>query len=283
MHGGRRGSLTLGVGVIAAVLLGAGTIWWIRPPGDAPTSGLLLGLLPVRSTLHSFARVDLDGAAPLEAAAVVLIPSFPGSTTSQYAEVIAQFDRWRRRYSIVYQRRLLGEVPVSVDAGRILGERDGVLFGSVTDGGRWVVRVVGQFRGRVVVLTEVDARERISLADPLVVVRGDDQALRWDGAHFVSHPLPAPAPPPVSVTWRYGFRHGAVLAHTDRVLLMPRQILRLQRIGGGTTPIIVPDSRLDIVENGYRARRPGTYSIRLLIPFTLDADAYVLTVQVAEP
>ena len=39
---------------------------------------------------------------------------------------------------------------------------------------------------------------------------------------------------------------------------------------GGPTPIIIPDARLDIVEQGYRARQPGTYTIRILLPSAPD-------------
>jgi len=49
-----------------------------------------------------------------------------------------------------------------------------------------------------------------------------------------------------------------------------RQPVRLALNGGGPTPVIIPDVRLDILEQGYRARKPGTYTIRILLPFAPD-------------
>ena len=49
-----------------------------------------------------------------------------------------------------------------------------------------------------------------------------------------------------------------------------RQPVRLALSSGGPTPIIIPDARLDIVEQGYRARWPGTYTIRILLPSDPD-------------
>src|SRR3990172_9467180 len=282
MHAGRRGSLTLGAGVIVATLAALGAVWWTRPPSNLIATAQILGPLPVRSRLHSLVQVDLDGGAPLEAAAIVMIPPFPGEGASAYTEIIVQHNRWRRRFEIVFQRPLSGMVPVSVDAGRILGNRDGVLFQGVTDEGRWSFHVVGQATGRIVVLTEGDSLERVTLADPLVIDRGSGQALEWNDERFVPRPLPAFTTPPAGLTWRSAMRSGVVMARTSRLVLALRQTLRLHRVGGGTTPIVVADPHLDVVENGFRARQPGTYSIRLLSPFTLTEEVYVLTVIVSD-
>lgn len=284
MHAGRRGSLTLGAGVIAAALVALGAaIWWFSPRSNLMTTTQVLAVLPPRSTLHSFVQADLEPGPPLEAAAVALIPPFPGAGDPGYTEIVARYDRWRRRLQIVYREPLSAAVPVSVDAGYVYGPREAVLFQRVTDDGRWTYRVVGMSGGRATILTQGTSADRMALADPLLIGPAAGEALRWDGASFVSAPPPpAVSGPGPSVVWRYVLRSGTVWARTDQVMLRPRQVLRLHRVGGGPTPIILPDARLDLVENGYRARRPGTYAIRVLIPFSSAEETYVLTIRVAD-
>src|SRR5574341_1827424 len=264
MFAQRRGNLTLGAGLIAAALAALGAVWWSYPPSTVMTTTQVLAALPPRSTLHSFVLADLESGPPLEAAAVALIPSFPGAADPGYTEIVARYDRWRHRLQIVYREPLSAAVPVSVDAGYVYGSREAVLFQRVTDDGHWAYRVVGMSGGRAAVLTQGTSADRMALADPLLIGPAAGEALRWDGARFVSTPQPpAVSRPGPSVVWRFVLRSGAVWAWTDHVMLRPRQVLRLHRVGGGPTPIILPDARLDLVENGYRARRPGTYAIRV--------------------
>ncbi len=274
-----RASRVLAAGLTAAALA-AVAWWWARPPAALLTAGQVVALMPTGSSLHSLARLDVDGGAPADVAAVVRIPPFPGARRSGYTELVARYNRWRHRLEVVFQRPLLEAVPVSVDAGRIIGGRDGAVFQSLDDDGRWSYRVVGLFNGAVAILAAGDSSQRVVLADPLVVDRGRAHALVWDGTTFVQAAVPPVAPIPSTLTWRFRMHNGAVAARTNRVTLSPRQILQVLPVGGGQTPIVIADPRLDIVENGFRTRHEGIYTIRILVSSTPIENAYVLTVVV---
>jgi hypothetical protein len=279
---GRRRLGAFGAGAALAALA-AGILWWTAPPRSAITAAQIVALWPSGSALHSLARLDLDGASPQDAAAVVAVPRFPGAAPSGYVEVIARYDRWRHRLELIYQQPQPSAIPISVDAGRILGDRDGALFQTLREDGAWSYRIVGLGGLSVRVLAEGETAERIRLADPLVIDRGAGRALVWAGIRFTSRAMPPLESPPPALTWRFAMRNGMVVASTNHVTLRPRQILRVQAVGGGTTPIVIADSRFDVVENGFRARHAGTYSIRVLAAYTPTESAYVLTVFVSEP
>ncbi|HEY3248568.1 MAG TPA: hypothetical protein VGK88_09805, partial [bacterium] len=265
---------------LVAAALAAIVVWWTRPPAAPITAGQILALMPAGSTLHSLARVNLDGAPPLEAAVVIAVPPFPGARRAGYTDVITRYNRWTHRIDVVYRETLSGGVPVSVDAGRLLGDRDAVLFQAVSDTGRWSYRVVGLVGGTARVLVNAESSDRVTIADPRLVDRGRGRALVWNGSGFSETAMVPPAAVPPTLTWRFRFRSGAVVSRTDHVSLAPRQILRVQPVGGGTTPIVIADPRFDIVENGFRARQEGVYTVRVLASSTPTENAYVLTVVV---
>jgi hypothetical protein len=264
-------------GLLAA--LAAAVVWWTRPPAAVITTGQVLALLPPGSTLHSLARLDLDGAPPLEIAAVAGIPRFPGSRAFDYVEQVVRYNRWRHRFDVLYQHPA-ESIPISVDAGRLLGDREAALFQVLRDDQRWAYRVVGVTGGAVAVLAEGVSAQRVLIADPLLIDPAAGRALAWNGAGFLPRALPPFDPLPPAVTWRFSMRNGMVAARTNRVMLRPRQILRVQAVGGGTTPIVIADPRFDVVENGFRARHEGLYTIRVLAAYTPTENAYVLTVAV---
>lgn len=132
------------------------------------------------------------------------------------------------------------------------------------------------------VIREGRSSGQLRLAGSLLIENGDQpKAFTWDGRRMIEQPAPAEASPvPASVTWRYGVRQGKVVARTSMVRLQPRQILRVSGVGGGATSIVIPDPRLDVLEVGYRQRMPGTYTIRIVTPFTPLEQAYTLIVVV---
>jgi hypothetical protein len=266
-------------GLLAVLAAAAAVMWWTRPPAAAITTGQVLALLPPGSTLHSLARLDLDGAPPLEIAAVAGIPRFPGSRAFDYVEYVVRYNRWRHRLDVLYQHPV-GSIPISVDAGRLLGDREAALFQALRDDRRWAYRVVGMAGGAVTVLAEGASAERVIVADPLLIDPAAGRALAWNGTGFLPRALPPFDPLPPAVTWRFSMRNGMVVSRTNRVALRLRQILRIQAVGGGTTPIIIADPRFDVVENGFRARYEGVYTIRVLAAYTPTENAYVLTVAV---
>ncbi|MGH2348463.1 MAG: hypothetical protein ACRDFT_03230 [bacterium] len=272
-------SFGIGAAGLFAALAAAGAVWWTRPPAAAITTGQILGLLPSGSTLHSLARLDLDGAPPLEVAAVAGVPRFPGSRAFEYVELIVRYNRWRHRLDVLY-RHPVGSIPISVDAGRLLGDREAALFQALRDDRRWAYRVVGVAGGAVTILAEGVSAERVVVADPVLIDRAAGEALAWNGTGFRPRPLPPVDPLPPAVTWRFSMRNGMVVSRTNHLTLRPRQILRVQAVGGGTTPIVIADPRFDVVENGFRARHEGVYAIRVLAAYTPTENAYVLTVAV---
>lgn len=235
--------------------LAAAVLWWPSVPPPI-TASQILAMLPPGSSVHSLVRLEMDGRGPAEAAVVARIPSYPGAREYVPTALVYRYARLSRRYREAYRAPSPGAVPFSADAGPATGSREAALFSGLDDDGALRYRFVGLTRGRAVVLRE--AR-----------VAG---ALRPDG-------IP-PAPP--AVVWRYAVRGGTVLARTSVVRLRPRQPLRVVAVGGGPASVVLPDSRFDVVESGYRQRTPGTYRIRIVTGFTPPEAAYVLTV-IVEP
>ncbi len=196
----------------------------------------------------------MDGRRPLETAVVAVVPAFPGATESSYYGFILGFDRWRRRYVRQYAEPLLGPIPLSPDAVPIAGGREAAIFSALRDDGSRVYQVVESNRGRLALVHQSVPGQMIA-------------------------ELPV-APP--GVTWRYGVRAGTISARTAVLRLRPRQPVRLVASGGGPTPIVIPDARLDVLEQGYRARKDGVYTIRILLPFAPDQDT-TLTLVVESP
>lgn len=263
-----------------ALLAAAGVGWWTQLPGAQLTAGQVQELLPPGSTLHSFARVDLDGRPPQEVAVVAGVPRVPGGSFTYY-EFVFQYDPWRHRMVRAYAQPLSGPLALSVDGGRVIGNREAAIFVALHEDGVRSYRVVGSDGRSIRVLYAGHVMGRLFVADPLLIEASDPpRALAWDGRAFRGQPAPSSLPwARPGLLWRYSVRHGTVIARTAMVRLQPRQTLRLVATGGGSGAIVVPDLRLDVVENGgFRARVPGTYRIRLLIPFAPEDTPYVLTV-----
>ncbi len=196
----------------------------------------------------------MDGLPPLETAAVAVVPAFPGAAEGTYYGFLVEFDRWRRRYVREYAEPLPGPIPLSPDAVPISGAREAAVFGALLEDGNRVTRVVESVRGRLATLDEPETRR---------LVAG------------------IPAAPP-GVTWRYRIRGGTISAQTGVLRVRPRQPVQLVAGGGGPTPIVIPDARLDVLEQGYRARKDGVYTIRILVPFAPGQDT-TLTIIVESP
>ncbi len=246
----------MALGLIAAglVVVSALSAWTWSPAAPPPSVTQLQGLLPRGSLLHSLVRLEMDGSSPLETAVVAVVPAFPGAAESTYYGFIFGFDKWRRRYVRQYAESLPGPIPLSPDAVPIAGGREAAILGALRDDGSRVYQVVESNRGRLVLVHQ-------SVADQVIAE------------------LPV-APP--GVTWRYGVRASTSSARTAVLRLRPRQPVRLVASGGGPTPIIIPDARLDVLEQGYRARKDGVYTIRILLPFAPDHDT-TLTIVVESP
>lgn len=244
--------------VLAGVSLAgaaAALLWWPSAPPPI-TANQILALLPPGSSVHSLVRLEMDGRGPAEAAVVARIPFYPGSQDLIPTTLVYRYDRLGRRFRDVYRAPAPGVVPFSADVDEVAGGRETAVFSGLDDDGALRYRVIGLARGRAAVLREARAAG----------------ALRPEG-------IP-PAPP--AVTWRYAVRGGTVVAQTSVVRLRPRQPLRVAASGGGPASVVLPDSRLDIVEAGYRQRTPGTYRIRIVTGFTPPEASYVLTV-IVEP
>lgn len=183
---------------------------------------------------------------------VVRIPAFPGAQEFIYTALIFRYDRLRREFVEVYRAATPGRVPFSVDAVRLLSGRDIVVFSGLSDEGIRAVEIVRLERGLGTRLSETDARKIVG---------------------EVPQPVPA-------VTWRYAVRNGAVVARTAMVRLNVRQTLRVQASGGGPASVVLPDPRMDVVENGFRAREPGRYRIRVVTGLLPVEEAYSLIVAV---
>ena len=272
----------VGIAVVAAI--------WTRPPAGPLTAGQVQNLLPPGSTLHSLVRLEMDGRPPLEVAALAAIPLYPGAQDFTYYTFVFAYDRWRQRFARAYAQPLQGPLPLSVDAGRVLGDREAAIFNALHEDGTRSYRVVGSVGRGITLIHEGRLVGKLVVAEPLLIEDGDrpfDQAqgrrraLAWDGRSFREDSSPPVVPPaPGGMTWRYTVRNGTVAARTSSVRLYPRQTLRLAASGGGPVAVVIPDARLDILENGFRARTPGTYTIRILIPFVPIEHQYTLTVLV---
>lgn len=278
--------------IVFGVVAAGAAAWMIsnRPSATPPSVAQIQDLLPAGSVLHSLARLEINGRPPREVAVVVGIPSFPGAGGYAYYGFIFARDRWRGRIVSAYAGPLPGTLPLSVDAGRLIGKHEAALFGAAHDDGAASYRVVAMRRsGRAQVL-ELHTTGRIIVVDPVLVelVRRPDgpkaeRILAWNGRRFQERADLAPVRlPPPSRTWYYGVRNRLITAPVSVVRLQVRQPLRVSGTGPGRpSAIVVPDQGLDQVESGYRARRPGTYRIRFLLPFS-SQDAFVLTVIVED-
>ncbi len=269
------GGLVLGAVFVAAYAAS-------RTPRAPLTLGDVATLLPRGSEVHSFVRMDLDARLPSAVAVLAIIPRAPGVQETTYQTYVFAYDRWRQRYREVYTAALPGPVPMSVDAGRVLGQRDAAIFSALQDDGTQSYRIVGWGPGGVGVLYEGHVAGALRVADPLLIEQGPRQrALGWDGHGFRERPVPGTLPPtPRGITWHYSVRGDTILARSSSVVLGLRQPLRLEGARGGPIPIVLADSRLDLLETGYRARSPGTYTIRIWLPYLPIDQAYPLTVVV---
>jgi len=270
--------------LLAAVLvLTAAAVAWTRPTPPPLSLTQVQRLLPAGGTMHSLARLDMDGRAPQEVAVVAIVPRHPGARDIVYYSAVFAYDRWHRQFTRIYEA-LLPSTPISVDAGRLLGHRDAAVFAAVLPDGTWSYRVVGSVHGRVAVVHEGRVKGRTFIADPFLIEEGErPRVLIWEGRRFGERPHVDFTPAP-SRTWRYGLRNGKVVASTSMVRLVPRQILHVARAGGGPSTSVIPDVRLDVVEGGgYRTRAPGIYTIRVASPFVPGDAAYVLTLVVNAP
>ncbi|HET6948688.1 MAG TPA: hypothetical protein VFJ45_12840 [bacterium] len=256
--------------------------WWNAAPPPL-SANQVLALLPQGSSVHSLVRLEMDGRPPSEVAVVARIPSFPRSTEFAAEARLYQYDRLRRHFTTAYRAESPGAVPFSADAARVLAGRDAAVFSGLHDDGTLGYRIVGLVRGRAAVLREQRLTGTVHLVEPAVIERRGEavHALRWNGGSWIPDGTARTIPEaPAGVTWRYAVRNGQVLARTNVVHLRRRQPLRVLAAGGGPATVVLADSRLDVVEAGFRQREPGTYRIRIVTGFTPPEAAYVLTVVV---
>lgn len=256
--------------------------WWNAAPPPL-SANQVLALLPQGSSVHSLVRLEMDARPPSEVAVVARIPSFPRSTEFAAEARLYQYDRLRRHFTTAYRAENPGAVPFSADAARVLAGRDAAVFSGLHDDGTLGYRIVGLVRGRAAVLREQRLAGTVHLVEPAVIERRGEavHALRWNGGSWIPDGTARTIPEaPAGVTWRYAVRNGQVLARTNVVHLRRRQPLRVLAAGGGPATVVLADSRLDVVETGFRQREPGTYRIRIVTGFTPPDAAYVLTVVV---
>lgn len=256
--------------------------WWNAAPPPL-SANQVLALLPQGSSVHSLVRLEMDARPPSEVAVVARIPSFPRSTEFAAEARLYQYDRLRRHFTTAYRAENPGAVPFSADAARVLAGRDAAVFSGLHDDGTLGYRIVGLVRGRAAVLREQRLAGTVHLVEPAVIERRGEavHALRWNGGSWIPDGTARTIPEaPAGVTWRYAVRNGQVLARTNVVHLRRRQPLRVLAAGGGPATVVLADSRLDVVEAGFRQREPGTYRIRIVTGFTPPDAAYVLTVVV---
>ncbi len=232
----------------------ASLVAWTWPPAGPPSVGDVQRLMPRGGQLRGLVRLEATGAPPLETAAVAVVPRFPGAVDTAYYGVVVAYDPWRRRAARVYAEPLPGPIPLSPDAARIGGRREAAIFHAMRPDGTRVHEVVAFTQGR----------------------------WRRLNAPASEHLLAAVPDAPPGITWRFRARNGVISAPSRVLRVQVRQPVRIVASGGGPTPIIVPDARLDIIEPGYRARDPGTYTIRILLPFNAD-QGYTLTLVVESP
>jgi hypothetical protein len=209
--------------------------------------------------------VELDGRPPLEIAATVFIPRFPGVEADLGHALIAGYDRLRHRWRILFLAPLAG-IPFALEGGPLLGSREAAVFTAFAPDGVVRYRVVTLRWGRPVVVYEGQMEGgTVEVSRGLIVERRPNapRAFRWDGRGFRPAPVPPPIPP--AVVWRYWTdRFGYPRAETSAVFLVPGQRLLPVRSGGGPAVIPIPDASLDTIGGAFRARRPGTY--RLTVP-----------------
>lgn len=271
--------------VLAAIVtVTVAVIVWTRPPASPLTLTQVQNLLPPGSTLHSLVRLELDGRPPQEVAVVAAVPLRPGARDIAYYSFVFAYDRWRRRFVRAYEQSL-PRTPVSIDAGRLLGDRDAAVFTGLQDDATRFYRVVGLRGHQPRVVHEGLFSGVLIVADTFLIEDGvHRRALVWDGRRFGERTPPVYLTVAQASTWRYGVRNGKVVAQTSTVRLVPRQVLHVARTGGGPTTAVVPDARLDLMEGGgYRARAPGIYTIRIVTPFVPVDQSYTLTVVVERP
>lgn len=272
--------------ILAALITAVAAVFlWPRGGPDGLLSAREVQfLLPPGSLIHSRVHLDLDGRPPQEMAVLAALPRYPQAREYVYTAYIFAYDRRARAVRPRLAFPLPEPLPLNVDAGRLLGNRDAALFAARLDDGTLVYRLVGLSGRRLGVLHEGRTPGRVVLADPFVVEDGPSRrVLRWSGRAFQEVPDMPPAVIPPSVTWRFAIRQGQVQGAPDAVFLRPRQILRLEQTGGGPTPVIIPDPNLDVLDQGYRGRLPGSYTIRLFIPNITDPGGFRLTVLVESP
>lgn len=272
--------LLAGVAVLAAAAL-----WWDRAAAASLTANQVLARLPTGSSVHSLVRLDMDGRAPAEAAVVARVPAYPGSRDIAYAAMLFRYDRWRRTFMQIYQSPTPGTVPFSADAARLLDGRDIAIISGLHDDGTLSYRLIGLSGSRAAVLREQRFAGTLAFAEPLIVEQDADGSIayRWNGRAWLEESAPDGATGTLpGVTWRYAVRNGEVVARANVQRLRPRQPVRILAVGGGATSVVVPDSRLDVVEAGFRQREPGTYRIRIVTGLTSLDQAYTLTV-IVEP
>jgi len=263
------------VGLPAVVLLAR----WQSPVPSVPP---LLSLLPRGTAVTSQARVELDGRPPVELAATVLIPVYPGATTDRAHGVVAGYDRWRRRWRVLLLTSIAGSHR-PLEAGPVLGTREVVLFSAYGLDGNVQYRVFGLRWGRLTQVYAGRAAGKVEVVRGLIVERGpvSPRALRWTRGAFQPVPPPPAIPPPVF--WRYWTDRNAVVhAQTTMVSLVPGQRLIPTRTFGGPTVILIPDPNLDTLSGTYRARRPGTYTLRIPDLFGRDQANLQLTITVVD-
>lgn len=246
------------VGLLAAGLF----VWWRHVP--APPIPSMLSLLPGGTVIVSQARVEMDGRRPVEVAATVYVPAYPGAEANLARAALIGYDHWRHRWRVFFFAPLPG-VPMNLDAGAVLGRREVVVFPAYDAEGTVEYRVVGLRWGRAIVLRAARTPGRVEVTRGALVERasnGGARAFRWDGRAFRPAPAPPPIPPPLA--WRYWYdRRGVVRSEGSVVDVVPGQLIRLARGGGGLVFPPIPDPNLDQLSGGFRARRPGTYRITI--------------------
>lgn len=287
----QRGRLVLALLTAAVTTVAIAAAVWSRPPRSAPGVGGILELLPPGSVLHSFMRVEMNSRPPQEVAVVAGVPQMPGSAAYTYVGFILAYDPWRHRFARVHAEALPGEVPLSVDGGRLIGGRDAAVFAAAHDNGDSTYRVVAMPRRTFAIVHSASVAGRAVAIDPFLIelVRGADgpprqRILAWDGQRFKERTDTGPVPlPPQGRTWYYGVRNGEIKAPASVVHLQVRQPLRVTGTGPGRPgAIVIPDPRLDLVESGYRARYPGSYRIRVLLPLRSTETGFTLTLIVGD-
>jgi len=229
-------------GAVAAFAIIVAAAVWTRPPSRAPSVGQIQELLPPASIIRELIRLEMNGTPPLETAVVAVVPRYPGAADSTYIGFIIAYDEWRRRPERIYAQPLPGPIPLAPDAVPLGGGREAAVFSALREDGIRVSRVLSLEHGRLRILDEGTAARVLAAVPPA---------------------LPG-------VTWRYRTHAGVITAQRLWLQVKPRQPVRLALNGGGPTPVIIPDVRLDVLEQGYRARKPGTYTIRILFPFAPD-------------